>query len=98
MRLGAPGPPRCGRDAVLGSRYLRILMLYLLSGEGPVPRFPMIRRAGARRLLAETVAGLTGVTYGSIPHPCGASFRSMASTVGCWAVSAVPSAVAGPAI
>lgn len=39
-------------------------MLYLLSGEGPVPRFPMIRRAGARRLLAETVAGLTGVTYG----------------------------------
>lgn len=55
---------RCGRDAVLGSRYLRILMLYLLSGEGPVPRFPMIRRAGARRLLAETVAGLTGVTYG----------------------------------
>ena len=55
---------RSGRDAVLRSKYLRILMLYLLSGEGPVPRFPMIRRAGARRLLAETVAGLTGVTCG----------------------------------
>ena len=49
------GRRRSGRDAVLGSRYLRILMLYLLSGEGSVPRFPMIRRAGARRLLAETV-------------------------------------------
>ena len=55
---------RSGRDTVLRSRYLRILMLYLLSGAGPVPRFPMIRRAGARRLLAETVAGLTGVTCG----------------------------------
>lgn len=58
-----------GRDAVLGSRYLRILMLYLLSGEGSVPRFPMIRRAVARRLLAETVAGLTGVTYGLDTEP-----------------------------
>ena len=55
---------RSGRDTVLRSRYLRILMLYLLSGAGPVPRFPMIRRTGARRLLAETVAGLTGVTCG----------------------------------
>ena len=55
---------RSGRDTVLRSKYLRILMLYLLSGEGPVPRFPLIRRAGARRLLAETVAGLTGVTCG----------------------------------
>lgn len=63
------GRRRSGRDAVLGSRYLRILMLYLLSGEGSVPRFPMIRRAGARRLLAETVAGLTGVTYGLDTEP-----------------------------
>lgn len=55
---------RNGRDTVLRSKYLRILMLYLLSGEGSVPRFPMIRRAGARRLLAETIAGLTGVTCG----------------------------------
>ena len=60
---------RSGRDAVLGSRYVRILMLYLLSGEGPVPRFPMSRRAGARRRLAETVAGLTGVTYGLDTEP-----------------------------
>ena len=51
---------RSGRDTVLRSRYLRILMLYLLSGAGSVPRFPMIRRAGARRLLAETVAGFLG--------------------------------------
>ncbi len=55
---------RSGRDAVLRSKYLRILMLYLLSGEGPVPRLPPIRRAGARRRLAETGAGLTGVTCG----------------------------------
>ena len=52
------------RDAALRAKYLRIVMLYLLAGEGPVPRFPMIRRAGARLLLVETVAGLAGVTYG----------------------------------
>ena len=39
---------RC-RDAALRAKYLRIVMLYLLAGEGPAPRFPMIRRAGARR-------------------------------------------------
>ena len=54
---------RC-RDAALRAKYLRIVMLYLLAGEGPAPRFPMIRRAGARLLLVETVAGLAGVTYG----------------------------------
>ena len=52
------------RDAALRAKYLRIVMLYLLAGEGPAPRFPMIRRAGARLLLVETVAGLAGVTYG----------------------------------
>ena len=36
---------RC-RDAALRAKYLRIVMLYLLAGEGPAPRFPMIRRAG----------------------------------------------------
>lgn len=55
---------RRGRDAVLRTKYLRIVMLYLLAGKGPVPRFPMIRRSGARLLLVETVAGLAGVTYG----------------------------------
>ena len=49
---------------LLRAKYLRIVMLYLLAGEGPAPRFPMIRRAGARLLLVETVAGLAGVTYG----------------------------------
>ena len=48
------------RDAALRAKYLRIVMLYLLAGEGPAPRFPMIRRAGARLLLVETVAGQIG--------------------------------------
>ena len=52
------------RDAALRAKYLRIVMLDLLAGEGPAPRFPMIRRAGARLLRVETVAGLAGVTYG----------------------------------
>ena len=55
---------RRSRDAALRAKYLRIVMLYLLAGEGPAPRFPVIRRAGARLLLVETVAGLAGVTYG----------------------------------
>lgn len=61
---------RCrSRDAVLRAKYLRIVMLSLLSGEDRVPRFPMIRRAGAQRLLAETVAGLVDATYGLDPAP-----------------------------
>ena len=55
---------RRSRDAVLRAKYLRIVMLYLLTGDGPVPRFPMIGRVDARRLLAETIAGLVDVTYG----------------------------------
>ncbi len=65
--LGAAGlraRRRRSRDAVLRTKYLRIVMLYLLAGEGPAPRFPMIRRVGARLLLAETIAGLADVTYG----------------------------------
>lgn len=57
------------RDAVLRAKYLRIVMLYLIAGDAPVPRFPMIRRAGARMLLAETLAGLVDVTYGLDPEP-----------------------------
>lgn len=52
------------RDAVLRAKYLRIVMSYLLAGDGPVPRFPMIGRIGARRLLIEAIAGLVDVTYG----------------------------------
>lgn len=52
------------RDAVLRAKYLRIVMSYLLAGDGPVPRFPMIGRVGARRLLIEAIAGLVDVTYG----------------------------------
>lgn len=65
--LGAAGlraRRRRSRDAVLRTKYLRIVMLYLLAGEGLAPRFPMIRRVGARLLLAETIAGLADVTYG----------------------------------
>lgn len=47
---------RC-RDAALRAKYLRIVMLYLLAGEGPAPRFPMIRRAGARLLLSRLPVG-----------------------------------------
>ena len=32
---------RRSRDAALRAKYLRIVMLYLLAGEGPAPRFPM---------------------------------------------------------
>lgn len=60
---------REGRDAVLGNRYLQIVMTSLMTGEQNVPRFPMIRRTGARRLLAETIAGMLSVTYGLDAEP-----------------------------
>ena len=46
---------RRGRDAVLQRKYLHIVMLALFSGGEETPRFPLLRRAGARRLLIETV-------------------------------------------
>ena len=46
---------RRGRDAVLQRKYLHIVMLALFSGGEEAPRFPLLRRAGARRLLIETV-------------------------------------------
>lgn len=55
---------RRNRDAVLRSRYLHIVMLMLLSDDGEVPRFPLLRRAGARLLLAETLSGVATATYG----------------------------------
>lgn len=39
---------RRGRDAVLQRKYLHIVMLALFSGGEEVPRFPLLRRAGAR--------------------------------------------------
>lgn len=51
-------------DAALHSKYLRIVMLALTNGETEAPRFPLLRRAGARLLLAETVARVVDVTYG----------------------------------
>lgn len=62
---------RQSRDAVLREKYLRIVMLCLFSGDGPVPRFPLIRRAGAWMLLTETIAGLIGMTYGLDTTPLG---------------------------
>lgn len=55
---------RKSRDAVLRTKYLHIVMLALVSGEERVPRFPLLDKAGARGLLAETVAGVVGTTYG----------------------------------
>ena len=54
---------RRGRDAVLQRKYLHIVMLTLFSGGEETPRFPLLRRAGARRLLIETVGRLVAATY-----------------------------------
>lgn len=59
----------------LRTKYLHIVMLTLLSGEASVPRFPLLHRAGARRLLAETVAGVIGTTYGLDTAPLGSIVR-----------------------
>ena len=59
---------RRSRDTVLRAKYLHIVMLALTSG-GAEPRFPMLERAGGRRLLAETIAGLVAMTYGLDPAP-----------------------------
>lgn len=56
---------RLWRNEVLRRRYLRIAMCALYAGDGAVPRFPMLRRAGARSLLAETLAGIVSMTYGA---------------------------------
>lgn len=53
-----------GRDDILRRRYLRIAMCALHADDGAVPRFPMLHRAGARLLLAETLAGIVTMTYG----------------------------------
>lgn len=60
---------RRGRDTVLRSRYLHVVMLALYAGDAEVPRFPMIGRLGARRVLAETIAGVVSVTYGLDTEP-----------------------------
>lgn len=52
------------RDAVLRHRYLRIVVMALMAGGGGTPRFPLLRCAGARLLLAETVASIVSATYG----------------------------------
>lgn len=58
---------RLWRNEVLLRRYLRIAMFALYADDGTVPRFPMLRRAGARLLLAETLAGIVSMTYGLDP-------------------------------
>lgn len=60
---------RRSRDAVLRNRYLHIFMLALVAGDRKTPRFPMIRRSGARLLLAEALAGVVSATYGLDPEP-----------------------------
>jgi len=55
---------RCGRDAAVRRRYLRIAVAALTAGDGAVPRFPQIDRSGARAILAETLFGIVSSTYG----------------------------------
>lgn len=64
LAAGALRRRRRSRDAVLRTRYLQVVMMSLMSREASVPRLPLIRRAGARRLLAQTVGGVVGATYG----------------------------------
>ncbi|MEG1700053.1 MAG: hypothetical protein RR270_02100 [Alistipes sp.] len=52
------------RDAALRGEYLHILMMALMTGDEQPPHFPLLASAGARMLLAETVAGVVDVTYG----------------------------------
>lgn len=60
---------RRNRDAVLQRKYLHIVMLALLSNGEEAPRFPLLHRPGARRLLVETVGRLVAVTHGLDPAP-----------------------------
>lgn len=60
---------RRSRDRVLRGKYLHIVMLALIYDGDGAPHFPMIRRAGARMLLAETLARLSSVTYGLDTSP-----------------------------
>ncbi|MFQ7386618.1 MAG: hypothetical protein ACLRM8_01970 [Alistipes sp.] len=76
---------RRGRDAVLQRKYLHIVMLALFSGGEETPRFPLLRRAGARRLLIETVGRLVAATYGLTRRRCAASSCSTGWTGGCCA-------------
>ncbi len=56
---------RKGREEVLRSQYLRILIQALVESDEKIPNFPMCRGGNARRLLAETVAGTATVICGS---------------------------------
>ena len=76
---------RRGRDAVLQRKYLHIVMLALFSGGEEAPRFPLLRRAGARRLLIETVGRLVAATYGLTRRRCAASLCNTGWTDGCCA-------------
>lgn len=53
----------------LGEKYLHIVIHALMSDGGKVPHFPVLRHAGARILLAETIAGLVSATYGLDTRP-----------------------------
>lgn len=52
------------RNALLRRRYLHAVMLALHTGTHEIPRFPLLRRAGAWLLLVETLAGIVASTYG----------------------------------
>ena len=55
---------RRGFRRILQRRYLGIVMAALADGGPAVPQFPLLRRAGSRLVLAETLAGIVSMTYG----------------------------------
>lgn len=57
------------RDALLARQYLHITILSLMSETDAAPYFPRLRSAGARMVLAETLARLVSSTYGLDPGP-----------------------------
>lgn len=58
-----------GCRTLLQRRYLHIVMSALCAEKPSVPRFPLLRRAGSRLLLAETLAGVATLTYGLPVEP-----------------------------
>ena len=63
------------RDALLSRQYLHIVILSLMSETDTVPHFPRLESAGARMVLAETLARLVSSTYGLDLGPLRRIFR-----------------------
>lgn len=64
----------------LRDKYLRAVVDALMTGDGEGTQFPMIRRRGARLVLAEVIAGLVAATYGLDQAP----LRRIVERYGLW--------------